>query len=61
MGNQPNAPKSASADLLSEMDVSTLFDFLAVKIDSFKVEQMGRIRLNVITPGESNVLLCITE
>ncbi|MCG9747168.1 alkyl sulfatase dimerization domain-containing protein [Shewanella sp. Isolate8] len=56
MGIQPGTPKTASADVLSEMALSTLFDFLAVKIDSLKAEKLGRISLNVITPDESNVL-----
>ncbi len=33
---QPGVSKSASADVLSEMDRPTLFDYLAVKVDSLK-------------------------
>ncbi|WP_372943038.1 alkyl/aryl-sulfatase [Shewanella sp.] len=49
VGIQPGAPKSASADVLSEMDMTTLFDFLAVKIDSIAADKLGNISLNVVT------------
>ncbi|KPZ72924.1 MULTISPECIES: alkyl/aryl-sulfatase [unclassified Shewanella] len=49
IGIKPGAPKSASADVISEMDMSTLFDFLAVKVDSIKAAELGNITLNVVT------------
>ncbi|MGL4222802.1 MAG: alkyl/aryl-sulfatase [Shewanella sp.] len=56
VGIQPGAPKSASADILSEMDISTLFDFLAVRVDSIKAAELGLLRLNVITPDTQETL-----
>ena len=56
VGIQPGAPKSASADVLSEMDMATLFDFLAVKVDSIKAAELGLIRLNVINPDTKAIL-----
>jgi alkyl sulfatase BDS1-like metallo-beta-lactamase superfamily hydrolase len=50
VGIKPGAPKSASADVLSEMDMSTLFDFLAVKVDSIKAAEVGFVSLNVVNP-----------
>lgn len=50
VGIQPGAQKSASADVLSEMDMSTLFDFLAVKVDSIKAAEVGFVSLNVVNP-----------
>tara|TARA_R110000850_G_scaffold67397_2_gene150107 strand:- start:18 stop:2009 length:1992 start_codon:yes stop_codon:yes gene_type:complete len=49
VGIQPGAPKSASADVLGEMDVATLFDFLAVKVDSIAAAKLGNVSLNVVT------------
>ncbi|MGX9459932.1 alkyl/aryl-sulfatase [Shewanella sp. A14] len=49
IGIQPGAPKSASPDVLSEMDMTTLFDFLAVKVDSIAANKLGNISLNVET------------
>ncbi|MBR9727368.1 alkyl/aryl-sulfatase [Shewanella intestini] len=49
VGIQPGTPKTASADVLSEMDMPTLFDFLAVKVDSIKAAKLGNINLNVVT------------
>lgn len=34
----PGAPKSASADVVSEMDVGMLLDFIAVQVDSLKAQ-----------------------
>jgi alkyl sulfatase BDS1-like metallo-beta-lactamase superfamily hydrolase len=52
IGIQPGTPKSASADVLSEMDMPTLFDFLAVKIDSIAADKLGDISLNVVTKAD---------
>ncbi|GGQ34596.1 MBL fold metallo-hydrolase [Shewanella litoralis] len=49
VGILPGAPKSASADVISEMDIATLFDFLAVKVDSIAADKLGNISLNVVT------------
>ena len=34
----PGAPKSASADVVSEMDIGMLLDFIAVQVDSIKAQ-----------------------
>jgi len=34
----PGAPKTASADVLSEMDVSMLLDYIAVQVDAIKAQ-----------------------
>ncbi len=34
----PGAPKSASADVVSEMDIGMLLDFIAVQVDSLKAQ-----------------------
>ena len=56
VGIQAGAPKTASADVISEMDMPTLFDFLAVKIDSLKAAKHGLIKMNVITPDTKDIL-----
>lgn len=56
VGIQAGAPKTASADVLSEMDISTLFDFLAVKVDSLKAAQVGFINMNIVTPDDDQIL-----
>ncbi|VEF26780.1 Uncharacterised protein [Shewanella baltica] len=38
------------------MEISTLFDFLAVKVDSIKAAELGLIRLNVINPDTKETL-----
>lgn len=44
----PGAPKSASADVLSEMDLPMLLDYLAVQVDSLKAQH---------TPFSLNIVL----
>ncbi|WP_394200357.1 alkyl/aryl-sulfatase [Shewanella waksmanii] len=56
VGIQAGAPKTASADVLSEMDISTLFDFLAVKVDSLKAADTGFINMNIVTPDDGQIL-----
>lgn len=56
VGIQPGAPKAASADVISEMDVPTLFDFLAVKVDALKAAELGYISLNVVVPDTEQIL-----
>ncbi|WP_299787583.1 alkyl sulfatase dimerization domain-containing protein [uncultured Shewanella sp.] len=55
-GIKPGAPKSASADVISEMDLPTLFDFLAVKVDSLKAAELGLITMNIVTPDNNKIL-----
>ena len=56
VGIQAGAPKTASADVISEMDMPTLFDFLAVKIDSQIAAKHGLVKMNVITPDTKDIL-----
>ncbi|MBW8186258.1 alkyl/aryl-sulfatase [Shewanella nanhaiensis] len=56
VGIQPGTPKTASADVISEMNMPTLFDFLAVKIDSLKAAKQGLVTMNVITPDDNRIL-----
>ncbi|MPY21190.1 alkyl/aryl-sulfatase [Shewanella sp. YLB-07] len=56
IGIMPGAPKTASADVISEMDMPTLFDFLAVKIDSIKAAKQGLVTMNIITPDDKRIL-----
>ncbi|WP_299803348.1 alkyl sulfatase dimerization domain-containing protein [uncultured Shewanella sp.] len=56
VGIQAGAPKTASADVISEMDMPTLFDFLAVKIDSLVAAKHGLVKMNVITPDTKDIL-----
>ena len=44
----PGTPKTASADVLSEMDVSMLLDYIAVQVDSLKAQH---------TPFTMNIIL----
>ncbi|MGS0726453.1 alkyl/aryl-sulfatase, partial [Shewanella sp. 0m-11] len=56
VGIQAGAPKTASADVISEMDMPTLFDFLAVKIDSQLAAKHGLVKMNIITPDTKDIL-----
>ncbi|MCG9730431.1 MBL fold metallo-hydrolase [Shewanella sp. Isolate13] len=56
VGIQAGAPKTASADVISEMDMPTLFDFLAVKIDSQVAAKQGFVKMNIITPDTKDIL-----
>ncbi|MFT5789946.1 MAG: alkyl sulfatase BDS1-like metallo-beta-lactamase superfamily hydrolase [Shewanella sp.] len=56
IGIQKGAPKTASADVISEMDMPTLFDFLAVQIDSQKAAKQGLVKMNIITPDTKDIL-----
>jgi alkyl sulfatase BDS1-like metallo-beta-lactamase superfamily hydrolase len=38
------------------MEISILFDFIAVKVDSIKAAELGLIRLNVINPDIKETL-----
>ncbi|MGS0681194.1 alkyl/aryl-sulfatase [Shewanella sp. 125m-7] len=56
VGIQAGTPKTASADVISEMDMPTLFDFLAVKIDSQVAAKHGLVKMNIITPDTQDML-----
>lgn len=56
VGVQPGIPKTSSADILGEMDVPTLFDFLAVKVDALKAEKVGFVSLNVVVPDADQIV-----
>jgi len=56
VGIKPGTPKTASADVISEMDLPTLFDFLAVKVDSLKAAELGLITMNIVTPDNNKIL-----
>jgi alkyl sulfatase BDS1-like metallo-beta-lactamase superfamily hydrolase len=56
VGIQAGTPKTASADVISEMDMPTLFDFLAVKVDSLQAAKHGEVTMNVITPDDGRIL-----
>jgi len=49
VGTMPGAPKSASADVLAEMTIENLLDFMAVKVDSLKAQHTP-FTLNVVLP-----------
>ena len=38
------------------MDMPTLFDFLAVKIDSIKAAKQGLVTMNIVTPDDNRIL-----
>ncbi|WP_426414895.1 alkyl/aryl-sulfatase [Aestuariirhabdus sp. LZHN29] len=56
IGILPGTPKSASSDVIGQMDISTLFDYLAVKVDSLKAAEQGRVTLNVVALNSDEVL-----
>ncbi|WP_208380165.1 alkyl/aryl-sulfatase [Psychromonas algarum] len=49
IGTMPGNPKSASADVLAEMTIENLLDFMAVKVDSIKAQHTP-FTLNVTLP-----------
>ncbi len=53
-GITPGTPKTASADVLSEMDIGSLFDFFAVRVDSLKAQNTP-FTLNVVVPDIDEV------
>ena len=50
----PGAPKSASADVLSEMDVSMLLDYIAVQVDAIKAQHTP-FTMNVVMKDTNEV------
>jgi alkyl sulfatase BDS1-like metallo-beta-lactamase superfamily hydrolase len=49
VGTLPGNPKTASADVLAEMTIENLLDFMAVKVDSLKAQHTP-FTLNVVLP-----------
>jgi alkyl sulfatase BDS1-like metallo-beta-lactamase superfamily hydrolase len=49
IGTKPGAPKTASADVLANMTVENLFDYMAVRVDSLKAQNTP-FTLNVVLP-----------
>ena len=48
----PGAPKTASADVISEMDPGMLLDYIAVQVDSLKAQHTP-FSMNIIVDGEA--------
>jgi len=55
VGTLPGNPKTASADVLAEMSITNLLDFMAVKVDS-TIAQYTPFTMNVVVPdvGETH-------
>ncbi|MBL4828975.1 MAG: MBL fold metallo-hydrolase [Aliivibrio sp.] len=49
VGTQPGTPKTASPDVLAEMSVTNLLDYMAVKVDS-TIAQNTPFTMNVVVP-----------
>jgi alkyl sulfatase BDS1-like metallo-beta-lactamase superfamily hydrolase len=54
VGTMPGAPKTASADIMSEMTVTNLLDFMAVKVDAIKAQHVP-FTLNINVPDIKEV------
>lgn len=54
VGTLPGTPKTASADVLSEMSITNLLDYFAVKVDSTKAQHTP-FTLNVIVPDLNEI------
>ncbi|MBV7316522.1 alkyl/aryl-sulfatase [Shewanella sp. NIFS-20-20] len=54
IGRQPGALKSASADVISEMPISSLLDFLAIQIDSIKAQDY-QFEINLVLPDTGEI------
>jgi alkyl sulfatase BDS1-like metallo-beta-lactamase superfamily hydrolase len=48
----PGTPKTASADVLSEMDPGMLLDYIAVQVDSLKAQHTS-FSMNIVVDGEA--------
>jgi len=48
----PGAPKTASADILSEMDPGMLLDYIAIQVDALKAEKTP-FTMNVVVDGDA--------
>jgi len=47
VGILSGGPATTSKDLLAEMSIGTLFDFLAIRVDSKVAEKLGMVSLNI--------------
>lgn len=56
IGTQPGNPKTASADVLSEMSIGNLLDYMAIKIDS-TIAQNTPFTMNVVVPDLNTIYL----
>jgi alkyl sulfatase BDS1-like metallo-beta-lactamase superfamily hydrolase len=54
IGRQKGALKSASADVIAEMPVSSLLDYLAVKVDSLKAQDY-HFEINLVLPDINEI------
>lgn len=54
IGQQPGAAKTASADVLSEMPIASLLDFLAIKVDSLKAQDK-HFEINLVLPDINEI------
>jgi len=54
VGTLPGNPKTASADVLAEMTIENLLDFMAVRVDSVKAQHTP-FTLNVVLPDVKEV------
>ncbi|WP_051413134.1 alkyl/aryl-sulfatase [Shewanella colwelliana] len=54
IGRQAGALKSASADVIAEMPVGSLLDFLAIKVDSIKAQDY-HFEINLVLPDTKEV------
>ena len=54
VGTLPGNPKTASADVLAEMTIENLLDFMAVRVDSVKAQHTP-FTLNVVLPDTKEV------
>ncbi|RRJ83196.1 alkyl/aryl-sulfatase [Aestuariirhabdus litorea] len=56
VGILPGAPKAASQDVVRQMSLAQLFDYLAVRVDSLKADSLGSLSLNVVNADTREVL-----
>ena len=54
VGSMPGTPKTASSDVISEMDITSLLDFMAVKVDA-KIAQHTPFTMNVVVPDVNEI------
>ncbi|QFU23703.1 MBL fold metallo-hydrolase [Shewanella eurypsychrophilus] len=54
VGTMPGTPKTASADVLAEMSITNLLDYMAVKIDS-SIAQHTPFTMNVLIPDLNEI------
>ena len=54
IGRQAGALKSASADIIAEMPVGSLLDYLAIKVDSIKAQEYA-FEVNLVLPDTKEI------